>query len=230
MRDRISILNNPLFDYTLSGLLLFRLFLVPFFPNDFQGLLFNIVGTLIYINLVLVVKKYREQVTIIVFVLFIFGWVLFFTGHEVLSTISSILNMLLFLSIVTVFITSLASTHQVNAKIILHAINGYLLLGVIAGIGIEIIMLVDSSAIAFPPQDAHLANGVNRLSEYQYFGLSTLTTLGIGEIVPVSAIARSFVTLLTMAGQLYLAIIIAMLVGKYATQKNDIEHTDSLNE
>ncbi len=220
MQDKLALLRNPLFDYTLTGLLLIRLFLVPFFPNDLHSLLYNIVGTLIYINLVLVVKKYRDQVTVIVFVLFIFGWVLFFTGHEVLSTISSILNMLLFLSIVTVFILSLARTDQVDIKTILHAINGYLLLGVIAGIGIEIIMMVDSSAIYFPVQSESVANGAHRLGEYQYFGLCTLTTLGYGEIVPISAIARSFATFLTMAGQLYLAIIIAMLVGKYSSRKN----------
>ena len=105
-------------------------------------------------------------------------------------------------------------------KIILHAINGYLLLGVIAGIGIEIIMIFNGSAITFPSNGPDVQDGIKRLAEYQYFGLSTLTTLGYGEITPVTPIARSFATLITMAGQMYLAIIIAMLVGKYSSQQN----------
>ncbi len=128
--------------------------------------------------------------------------------------------MLLFLSIVTVFITDLATTKQVDIKTILHAINGYLLLGVIGGIGIEISMLFNQDAISFKGLGVLHQEGIYYLSDYQYFGLSTLTTLGYGEIVPQSPIARSFSTLLTMTGQLYLAIIIAMLVGKYASQSH----------
>ncbi len=219
MPANIKFFRNPIFDYTLTGLLLIQLFLIPLFPIDANPLLFNLVGTLIYINLVLVIKEYKDQIALIVFVLFVLQWVLFFTGHDVLSTISSLLNIILFLNFVTVFILSLARSNQVDIKIIFHAINGYLLLGVIAGIGVEVIMLFNSHAISFPIQDLALNNGDDRLGVYQYFGLSTLTTLGYGDIIPLSPIARSFATFITMTGQMYLTIIIAMLVGKYLRRK-----------
>ncbi|MEO0617082.1 MAG: ion channel, partial [Pseudomonadota bacterium] len=45
------------------------------------------------------------------------------------------------------------------------------------------------------------------------------TTLGYGDIVPVSGMARSLVILESMAGQLYIAILVAGLVGAYIAQR-----------
>ena len=49
---------------------------------------------------------------------------------------------------------------------------------------------------------------------YLYFSFVTLTTLGYGDIVPLSAAARTLVALEATLGQLYLAILVAALVGR----------------
>jgi hypothetical protein len=46
-----------------------------------------------------------------------------------------------------------------------------------------------------------------------YFSFTTLTTLGYGDISPVSPAARSLTSLEAVAGQLFMAILIARLVG-----------------
>jgi membrane protein CcdC involved in cytochrome C biogenesis len=46
-----------------------------------------------------------------------------------------------------------------------------------------------------------------------YFSLTTLTTLGYGDILPVSPLARSLAMLEALTGQLYLAAFVARLVG-----------------
>jgi Ion channel len=48
-----------------------------------------------------------------------------------------------------------------------------------------------------------------------YFSFSTLTTTGFGDIVPLTAAARTAATLEGIIGQLFLAILIARLVGVY---------------
>jgi hypothetical protein len=48
-----------------------------------------------------------------------------------------------------------------------------------------------------------------------YFSFSTLTTTGFGDIVPLTAAARTAATLEGIFGQLFLAILIARLVGVY---------------
>ena len=48
----------------------------------------------------------------------------------------------------------------------------------------------------------------------------TLTTLGYGEITPISSPARSFAVLEAMMGQIYLAVLIARLVGIHIAQSS----------
>jgi voltage-gated potassium channel Kch len=59
----------------------------------------------------------------------------------------------------------------------------------------------------------------NLVSHFIYFSSVTLTTLGYGDIVPVFRPARMFATLEATAGQLYVAIVIARLVGLHISQK-----------
>ena len=54
-----------------------------------------------------------------------------------------------------------------------------------------------------------------RASELLYFSYVTLTTLGYGDITPISATARTFSYLQAVFGQFYIAILIAGLVGAY---------------
>ena len=50
-------------------------------------------------------------------------------------------------------------------------------------------------------------------SAYTYFSFVTLTTLGYGDISPVAQVARSFAILEAITGQMYLAVLVARLVG-----------------
>jgi voltage-gated potassium channel Kch len=58
---------------------------------------------------------------------------------------------------------------------------------------------------------------------FLYFSLVTLTTLGYGDIVPISAPARMFCALESATGVLYIAITVARLVSAY--QKTDDKPT-----
>jgi len=51
-------------------------------------------------------------------------------------------------------------------------------------------------------------------SGFLYFSFATLTTLGYGDIVPLAAGARSLAMLEAVTGQIYLAVLIARLVGE----------------
>jgi hypothetical protein len=47
-----------------------------------------------------------------------------------------------------------------------------------------------------------------------YFSLSTLTTLGYGDITPASGAARGVAVVEAVSGQFYLAVLIAELIGR----------------
>jgi voltage-gated potassium channel Kch len=55
---------------------------------------------------------------------------------------------------------------------------------------------------------------------FQYFSTITLTTVGFGDIVPVTPPARLATGLEAIVGQLYLAVVIATLVGRVAARRN----------
>jgi hypothetical protein len=55
--------------------------------------------------------------------------------------------------------------------------------------------------------------------DLMYFSMSTLTTVGYGDIAPVNPIARSLANLEALIGQLYPAIIVARIVTLYTPKK-----------
>lgn len=59
--------------------------------------------------------------------------------------------------------------------------------------------------------------------EWMYYSFVTLTTLGYGEITPRSQVARSLAIGEALVGQLYLAILIARLVGKEMSSGREID-------
>ncbi len=56
------------------------------------------------------------------------------------------------------------------------------------------------------------------LENYIYFSFTTLTTLGYGDIVPVSQAARVFAYLEAVMGQVYLTVLVARLVALHISQ------------
>lgn len=55
-------------------------------------------------------------------------------------------------------------------------------------------------------------------STFLYFSLVTLTTLGYGDIYPVTSAARTFAILEALIGQFYLVFVVARLVGVHTAQ------------
>jgi hypothetical protein len=56
------------------------------------------------------------------------------------------------------------------------------------------------------------------LSPFLYYSLTSLTTLGFGDITPVNAFARSFTVLEALLGQLFPAVILARILTLYADE------------
>lgn len=54
---------------------------------------------------------------------------------------------------------------------------------------------------------------VTRLQQLRYFSFITLTTVGYGDVVPRSPAARTMAALEAIMGQMYLAVLVARLVG-----------------
>jgi len=65
---------------------------------------------------------------------------------------------------------------------------------------------------------------VARGSGWLYFSFITMTTLGYGDVAPVSAFARTLAYLQAIFGQFYIAILVAGLVCAYITARGNERH------
>ena len=55
---------------------------------------------------------------------------------------------------------------------------------------------------------------------FQYYSFVTITTLGYGDITPVTEVAKAFSVLEAIVGQLYLVVVVAWLVGMHVSSKS----------
>jgi hypothetical protein len=165
----------------------------------------------------MVLDKYWKTMLTIAVMLAVIEWLASILDLIYLTALSRILIILFFNVVVVYLILQIARTKKVSLQVILSSINGYLLLGFVFSLLLGIVHKFQPMAFNFPEL---VDTTVARTSDYIYFGFVTFTTLGYGDISPQIPIAKSLATLTSVTGQIYLAVIIAMLVGKYASGEN----------
>jgi len=125
----------------------------------------------------------------------------------------------LFLALIAAYIlTDIFSQRRLQLDHILGGVNVYLLLGVLfARIHVAIEKYsADSYMLGdLPLATAALRSGQRLEDLLQYFSFTTLTTLGYGDIRPLSQIARVLTMAEAVLGQLFIAILIAGLISVY---------------
>src|SRR5215510_7572222 len=92
-------------------------------------------------------------------------------------------------------------------------LSAYLLAGIFFGVFYWVLERTWPGSLAVPSEDAqsHVS-----LPVVIYYSFVTLTTLGYGDIAPRSEVMRGLAIMEAVAGQLYLAVMIARLVSLYA--------------
>jgi hypothetical protein len=99
---------------------------------------------------------------------------------------------------------------KIDAEHIYAALSAYLLAGIFFGV------LYHAVESVWP--GSFTAGGAIRefpLFDAIYFSFVTLATLGYGDLVPVSGVARGLAVVEAVSGQLFLAVMIARLVSSY---------------
>jgi len=97
---------------------------------------------------------------------------------------------------------------QVTGRVVIGAIGAYLLLGLIGAILFEIIDLIYADSFTKMEMFTDFYGKI-------YYSFVTVSTLGYGDITPVTSQGQAVAILVSISGQLYLAILMAMLVGKF---------------
>jgi voltage-gated potassium channel Kch len=99
---------------------------------------------------------------------------------------------------------------EVDSEHIYAALSAYLLVGVFFGLFYWVIEQI-------VPDTFTAGAGFSRMSAI-YFSFVTLATLGYGDIVPRTDVARGLAILEGVGGQLFLAVLVARLLSLYSTR------------
>jgi hypothetical protein len=213
----LDTLSEKIGNSSVLVLLLFTLFAAPVIPDpEIRRTVFSALFTVLFFMGALAMEKYKRIIILIAVIALITEWISFVFHLPVLDFLSQTTNLVFFFIIVARFIIQIAKTREVDAKVIIESINGYLLLGLAYSILVAIVMRNIENAYHFPEAISFIRKDPAHLYDYIYFTFVTFTTTGYGDIVPLVPIAKSLSLLISISGQIYIAIIIAMLVGKYA--------------
>lgn len=115
--------------------------------------------------------------------------------------------------------TFLISPHRLDKALISSAIAGYLLIIEIATRGFIILYQLNSQPIL---NNIDFSYHTKTFIDTVYYCTATITSIGFGDIVPISHNAKMATSLLGLVGQFYLVVIMGIMVGKFisAQQKN----------
>ena len=144
-----------------------------------------------------------------------FNWLGFVFPSPTLLVIHNLLLVAFFVFVAYHVLYSILAEKRVTLDTIRGAVCVYLLIGFAWTYVYGTMQLVDPTAIQFPKGNALpelSAFGDSNFSQTAYYSFVTMTTLGFGDIRPISAPARTASILQAIFGQFYLAVLVARLV------------------
>lgn len=188
----------------------------PFF-GDLVGmsLLMNIFLSVILISGIYAVSQ-KKGVFIVALVIalltLVAQWSTYFVKTLSFPVVGNALGALFLAYTATIILAHLFAEDEITSDVIMGAICVYFLIGLIWAFVFSTLEILQPGSFQMPQGTG------TELSNFSYYSYVTLTTLGYGDITPISAPARSFALLEAIMGQLYIAILIARLVGIHISQ------------
>jgi len=133
-----------------------------------------------------------------------------YINFQLLPTPGLVLGAALLIYTAAAILVDIFKSQRVSSDTICGAICVYLLLGVTWALLFKVVALhpTPDFPVAFNGLDAK-----NEFFDFVYFSFVTLTTLGYGDVMPVSPTARMLSWLEALFGQLFIAVLIARFVG-----------------
>ncbi len=191
--------------------------LAPIF-NGFVGIriLMNIFTTVILVSGVYAVSK-KKYVTITAALLALpmiaSIWINHFVDRPYLVFIGDCFGILFLAFTVIIILSFIFKEKEVSVNVIYSSIVVYLLIAIMWAFVFSVIESIHPGSFEIGKDQIEIGRSL-----FLYYSFVTITTLGYGDITPITSIANSFSFLEAVTGQLYIAILIARLVGIHIAQ------------
>ena len=145
-------------------------------------------------------------------------WINHFQPHLVPPAIFLVAGIGLVAFVVVNLLRFVLRAPSVDVEVLCASISAYLMLGLIWTMAYWLVEQLTPGAFAFNTTTGtkETMEGFNAF----YFSFITLSTVGYGDITPVSKVARMLAAMEAMTGLFYVAVLIARLVSLYSSPKS----------
>ena len=216
-KERISFYHENRFLImllALFGVMLFGPLLGHFINIRWMILIFF---TLVFLSGIFAVsqKKYQPIIaTLLALPALILMWASYFVDIGGFEHLKNLCSMLFMFHMITLFLRHFFRQEEITREVIFGALTVYLLLGLMWSYGYILLEHLLPGSFSYPGTFAELD-----FDSFNYFSFVTMTTLGYGNISPVSQAAKAMAITQAITGQVYLAVLVARLVGLNIAQR-----------
>jgi len=194
------------------------------FVEEIKGgdLIVSILFSLVLLAGVLAVAD-RRRVLVIALVLAIPAiagrWINHFRPDLIPPAVFLVAGLMLIAFVIANLLRFILRAPSVNTEVLCASISAYLMLGLMWTLAYWLVdQLTPGGAFSFNTNAG--TRSMNGFTGF-YFSFITLSTVGYGDITPVSRLARWLAAMEAMTGLLDVAVLIASLVSMYSTPKSN---------
>ena len=217
-KNQIQKLRDARF-LVLLILILFLLVLTPFLDEFIQTrILMDVFLTAIFIFIICTIRLKRSQAiiaSVLVLPLIVATWSTYFVEIRTFSLFSRIFGALFFAYAAINILRIVLKSEKVTRETIFAAIVAYLLIALMWAFLYMILERVSPGSFSFPDW-----GGRGETMQFEYLSFVTITTLGYGDITPVTDKASALVIIEAVVGQIYLVVLVAWLVGMHVSRRS----------
>jgi Ion channel len=140
------------------------------------------------------------------------GW------HPLFFILARVFDIMLFLGILVTILAFIFESPHVTPDTIFAAVVTYLIIAFTFGLIYLLLFSLAPQSFNLPPPAEMDSFGLLQ-GTMVYYSLVIISTLGLGDIVPLTHLARTLTVLEAVTGQFFVAILVAWLVGRFIAQE-----------
>jgi len=179
-------------------------------------MLMDIFWSAIFIAVIYAVSQKKHHILVgVLLALPMLGsiWSRYFVQYSALEVVGGLCGAAFFIFAIIQILIFVYTQKEVTRDLIAGAAIVYLLMALAWSFLFGVVESLNPGSFSIPDIE-----GISTSRSFLYYSFVTITTLGYGDITPVTSLARSLCILEAVIGQLYLVVQVAWLVGVHVSQ------------